>query len=170
MEGRLVGSRPLPLTAEAIDAIRRLLDSLPFKLQGVYRPKQNEACDQTARLIAQHFNLRLHHNRDLDAVRLGLWEGLTPEELEFRFPTVFPQWKENPLAVTPPDGEGLQSAIDRIDDALRRILRRNRGLTIALALRPMAAQIAIGVLNRQSPQTIASHLHTQQPIATIEIE
>src|ERR1700691_5767129 len=83
MEGRLVGSRPLPLTAEAIDAIRRLLDSLPFELQGIYRPKQNEACDEAAQIVAQRFDLRLNHNRDLDALGLGLWEGLTPEELKF---------------------------------------------------------------------------------------
>ena len=169
-EGRIIGSRPLPLTAEGIDAMRHLVETLPFPVQSVYRPRINEACDQAAKMIAQRFDLRPRDNADLDAVNLGHWEGLTPADLNFRFPTVFPQWLENPLAVTPPDGEALPAAVRRISDAARRIVRRNRGLAVALALRPMSLQIALGTLSGETLETIASHLHRQQPIATIEIE
>jgi broad specificity phosphatase PhoE len=169
-EGRLVGRRPLPLVAEAIDAIRRLVDSLPFEIHSIYRAKANEACDQTARLIAERFSLRLRGNSDLDEVGLGLWEGLTPEELQFRFPTVFPQWQTNPLGVNPPDGEPLDSAIQRIGTAVRAILRRNRGFNAALALRPLSLQIAAGVLRDEPPTAIAFHLHQRQPMTTIELE
>jgi broad specificity phosphatase PhoE len=168
-EGRIVGSRPLPVTAEGIDAIRHLLDALAGRVNSVYRTAQNEACDQVAKLISQRFGLRLRDNKDLETVNLGLWEGLTPEEVRFRFPTVFPQWQEHPLAVTAPDGEPLPRAINRIGQALNRILRRNRNLTIALALRPMALQIAAGTLRRENHESIAAHLHESQPIATIEV-
>jgi probable phosphoglycerate mutase len=169
VEGRLVGSRPLPLTAEALDAIQHLLESLSPPVHSVYRAADNEASDQTARLVAKHFNLRVRDNPALDGLQLGLWEGLTAEEVRFRFPTVFQQWLENPLAVVPPDGEPLTSAIDRTHEALARILRRNRGQSIVLALRRRVMQIAIGVLRGESPQIIAGHLHEELPIATIEL-
>jgi broad specificity phosphatase PhoE len=169
-EGRIVGSRPLPLTAEGVDAIRHLLETLSEAVKSVYRTAQNEACDQAAKLISQKFGLRPRDNQDLETVNLGLWEGLTREEVRFRFPTVFPQWEEHPLAVTPPDGEPLTGAIDRIGGALKRILRRNRNLTIALPLRPMAVQIAAGVLHGETHDSIAHHLHESQAIATIEVD
>jgi phosphoserine phosphatase len=169
-EGRIVGARPLPLTAEAIDNIGRLLGTLPNRPESVYRAAANEACDQVARLVAQKFALRPRANANLDAVRLGLWEGLTPEEIRSRFPTVFPQWHENPLAVTPPDGEPLAAAIDRIHTALRKILRANRGRTVAFALRPMTLQIAQGLLKGLTAAQIAPDLHQEQPLATIEVD
>jgi broad specificity phosphatase PhoE len=169
-EGRIVGSRPLPLTAQAIDAIRHRLETLGSTINSVYRTAGNEACDQVAKLIAQKFGLRPRDNPELETVNLGLWEGLRPEELRQRFPTVFPQWQEHPLSVTPPDGEALAGAIDRIGAALKRILRRNRTLTVALALRPMAFQIAAGILRRENHDQIAGHLHESAPIATIEVD
>ena len=69
----------------------------------------------------------------------------------------------------PPDGESLQSAIDRISAAVNRIARRNRNSSFAMALRPMAMQIARGVLKQESAPQIASHLHHRQPIETIEL-
>jgi probable phosphoglycerate mutase len=170
IEGRIVGSRPLPLTAEATDAIRHLLDGLPHPITSVYRSASNEACDQIARMIADKFSLRLRDNPDLEAVHLGLWEGLAHDEVKFRFPTVFPEWLQNPLAVNPPDGEPLTEAIARIYDALKRILRRNRGQTIALPLRPRTLQIAMGVLQNEPADKIASHLHESIPLATIEMD
>jgi broad specificity phosphatase PhoE len=77
---------------------------------------------------------------------------------------------ENPLAVTPPDGEPLAGAIDRLAAALKRILKANRGRTVALPLRPMSLEIAAGLLQDQSPADIAAHLHQQQPMATIEVD
>ena len=100
---------------------------------------------------------------------MGLWQGLTPEELKMRFPTVFPQWLANPLGVTPPDGEPLAEAIGRIGSALQRIFRRNRGVTVALPLRPMALQIVAGLTMGLPPEKIAAQLHQRQPLASMDV-
>lgn len=169
-EGRLVGSHPLPLTGGAVLAINRLLDAQPLPASSVYRAAANEACDQAAQLIAARYDLPPRDEAQLEAVRLGLWQGLARAEVRHRFGKVFAQWEDRPLTVTPPDGEPLAGAIARMTDALKRILRRNRGVTVALALRPMAMQIAIGVLQGQSPQQIAGHLHQSPPAATIALD
>jgi broad specificity phosphatase PhoE len=170
VEQRISGAVSLPLTAEAIDAVRHLIDGLDADVAAVYRHAGDEACDETAKLIANKFGLRPRDNADLQEVNLGLWQGLTQEELRSRFTKAFDQWEENPLTVTPPDGEPLTEAFDRIADAIKRILRRNKDLRIAIALRPMALQICAGVLRNETPETISTHLHQRQPIATIDVK
>jgi len=167
-EDRLVGNSSLPLTAEAIDAIRHLLDAVKPPIAAVYRPAANEACVQAAHLITKKFGGRARDNSALNEVSLGLWQGLLPNELRQRFPTVFPKWEEEPLVVTPPDGEALETAIQRIGGAAKQILRRNRNSSIALALRPMAMQIIAGTLRGQSSAEIAKRLHHRQAMETIE--
>jgi broad specificity phosphatase PhoE len=169
-EQRLVGNSSLPMTAEAIDAVRHLVDTLSFPIDSVYRPAANEACTQAAQIIAKKFSLRPRDNPDLEEVGLGLWQGLLPEDIRQRFPTVYPKWQEEPLQVTPPDGEPLDLAIERIRGGIARILRRNRNYCFALALRPMALQIAAGILRNQAPAAIAGRLHDRQPMETIEID
>lgn len=112
----------------------------------------------------------MRDNPDLDEVGLGLWQGLVPEEIRLRFPTVYPKWEEEPLVVTPPDGEPLEAAIRRIESAARRIIYRNRGRCVALALRPMALQIAAGLLHGRSSADIAKRLHHRQAMETIEVK
>jgi broad specificity phosphatase PhoE len=168
-EGRISGSMSLPLTAEAIDAVGHLVNGLGDSVAGVYRPAENEACDQVAKIIAKKFEIRARDNPELLEVHMGLWEGLTREELKLRYPTVFPQWFSNPLSVTPPEGEPVGAAIVRIGGALERILKRNRGLTIALALRPMAMQIAEGLILGEPPDQIARHLHERQALASMDV-
>jgi broad specificity phosphatase PhoE len=169
LEQRLVGNSSLPLSAEALDAIRHLVDGLPFPIESVYRPGANEACNQTAQIIAKKFAIRSRDNPDLEEVGLGLWQGLLPDEIRQRFPTVYPKWEEQPLQVTPPDGEPLELAIQRIGGAIKRIVRRNRNYSFAVALRPMALQIAAGILRGLSPTAIAERLHHRQPVETIEM-
>jgi broad specificity phosphatase PhoE len=168
-EQRLVGNSSLPLTAEALDAIRHLVDGFSFPIDAVYRPGTSEACVQTAQIIAKKFAIRARDNPDLEEVGLGLWQGLRPDEIRQRFPTVYPKWEEQPLQVNPPDGEPLELAIERIGGAINRILRRNRGYSFAVALRPMALQIAAGILRNRSPAAIAQRLHQRQPLETIEV-
>jgi len=169
-EGRLVGNRPLPLATDALDAIRHLLQTIHEPVQGLYKPHGNEACDAVAKLLTQTFSLRAKEMGELDELDLGLWEGLKPAEVRSRFPRVFAQWMEKPLEVTPPDGEQLDKAIDRLTAGTLRILKRSRGLHVALVLRPMALRIVSGVLQKQSRAEIASHLHDRSPKETIEVD
>jgi probable phosphoglycerate mutase len=170
VEGRIVGNSSLPLTAEAMDVIRHLLDGVAGPVDSIYYAAANEACQQVAGLISKKFAIRARDIRDLDEVRLGLWQGLFPDAVRARFPTVYPQWEAQPLLVTPPDGEPLEEAIQRIRTPLNRILRKNMDLTVVLVLRPMAFQIVRGIMQKQSSVQIAGHLHERQAIATIEID
>lgn len=170
IEGRLGGRHSLPLQADARVWIQQTIDQLAEPPVAVYRAKSNEACDEAAKLIATKFNLRSRDNADLDELDVGLWQGLTRNELRQRFPTAFIQWEKHADAVNPPDGEPFGDALERITKALRNIIRRNRESTIALAMRPMSLRLAAGILEGESPEHIAAHLHEAMPIETIELD
>jgi broad specificity phosphatase PhoE len=170
VEGRLGGRHSLPLEPEARGWIQQTIDQLIEPPVVVYRAKRNEACDETAKLIAAKFKLRPRDNADVDEIDVGLWQGLTRSELRSRFPKAFAQWERNPAAVNPPDGETLADAMDRLAGALRNIVWRSRETTIAIAMRPMSMRVAAGILIGESLDQIAEHLHEAAPLETIELD
>ena len=170
-EDRLTGNHTQPLTDDARRAIEDLVPTLPEDVSAIYRCKSNEACDHVAKLIASRFKrLRPRDSAALDAINLGLWQGLTREQLRFRFPTAFPRWEESPADIIPPEGESFDQAHARLRDAARKIVRKDHGKTIAIPMRPMSHQMFAGILRRETPEQIAAHLHNVSQIETIELD
>jgi broad specificity phosphatase PhoE len=170
IEGRLGGRHSLPLQPDARVSIQQTIEQLSPAPVAVYRAKRNEACDDVAKLIATKFNLRPRDNVDLDEIDVGLWQGLTRNELRARFPKAFAQWEKHADTITPPDGESFEEAIDRLTGALRNTVYRNRETTIAIAMRPMSMRLAAGILIGESPAQMAAHLHDATLLETIELD
>jgi broad specificity phosphatase PhoE len=168
-EDRVSGNHPLPLTELGHQKVQHIIAEIAHPVTGIYRHKKNDACNEVAALLTEKFKIKPRDSALLDEMNLGLWQGLTRSDLKFRYPKVVEQWKDNPLAVQPPEGETVPQAIERLGDGLKRILRRNRGITIALPLRPIAMQIMLGLLRHEPPLTIASHLQQSSPVETIEL-
>jgi broad specificity phosphatase PhoE len=169
-EDRMAGGQTLPLAEDALAKISASADAIAQPITALYYCKSNEASHEVAKALAQKFNIRARDNEGLHGFRLGLWEGLTRSELRRRFPSVFPQWEENPLAVNPPDGETLPEAIDRLHAAVVKILKRNKSGSIVLVMRPLSLQIVLGVLRHERPENIAEHLHNTTAMETIELD
>jgi broad specificity phosphatase PhoE len=170
IEGRLGGRHSLPLQPDARVWILQTIDQIATPPAAVYCAKRNEACDETAKLVAAKFNLRPRDNADLDELDVGLWQGLTRNELRQRFRTAFGQWEKHADAITPTDGEPFADATERLTTALRSILSRNRDATIALAMRPMSMRLAMGVLGGEPLDHIAAHLHQAPALETIDLD
>ena len=169
VEKRLGGNPMLPLSTDGEIALRKTLAEITEPVSAVYAFTCNLACEQAAKLVAQQFKLRIRDSEFLEPVSMGLWQGLTRDELRFRYPTVFPQWEENPLSVNPPEGESIEAAADRFKTGLKKILKRNRDATIALVLRPISLQIVAGLLRGENLQTLVTHLHATQGMETIDV-
>jgi broad specificity phosphatase PhoE len=170
VEQRLGGNPMLPLSTDGEIALRKQLQDMTQEVDAIYTFIGNLACEQAAKLVAQRFKIRVRNSDLLEPVSMGLWQGLTRDELRFRFPTVFQQWEENPLSVNPPEGESLESAAERLKEGVAKILKRNRGTTVALVLRPISLQIVAGQLRGADLPTIISHLHQTSGMETIEVE
>jgi broad specificity phosphatase PhoE len=167
-ESRLGGTHSLPLTEAGAIALHQLVETIQTPLSAVYTFKKNEGCEQAARFVSRKFGLRIRDAAELEPMSLGLWQGLTRDELRFRYPKVFPLWEENALAVNPPEGEEFAAAVDRLSKGVEKILKKSRGQTVALVVRPMSLRIIAGLLKAESVEYIARHLHERAPMETIE--
>jgi broad specificity phosphatase PhoE len=168
-ENRIVGGHNLPLTDDAAAAGRALVGAIGDPVTAVCCTKGNDAVEFFANLLCEKFDIKCRYVDGLQEVTLGLWEGLTREELHFRYPTVVPQWEREPLGVIPPEGETLLEAVLRVEPTLKKILKRNRDGVIALALRPLVLQIVNGLLHLESPQTMAAHMQNVDVIQTVDL-
>jgi broad specificity phosphatase PhoE len=88
-----------------------------------------EACGATWKEVADF--------RNLDH---GLWQGLCVDDVRRKFPKVFKQWQESPETVCLPEGETLAEAVERLQRALRKCLKRKRSIGI-VASEPLATLI-----------------------------
>lgn len=61
---------------------------------------------------------------DLAEMHLGVWEGLTPEEIDARFAGAYQQWRLRPSSVVIPGGEPLEAFRERVRRTLGRVVAR----------------------------------------------
>jgi broad specificity phosphatase PhoE len=96
---------------------------------------------ETAAVFADAAGARVKTIDGLEEVGCGLWEGLSEETIKQRFPKVYKRWREDPSAVTPPDGESLLDADSRLRQALARVRDRGNGHTVGIVLGPTACAL-----------------------------
>jgi probable phosphoglycerate mutase len=113
--------------------LRQLAASHPTM---IYHPP-DEAATETARLCAAAFKSRTKAVHELSDPNLGLLEGLTAQEFAERYPTRHKQWEDDPVTVSPPEGEDVIHAADRIFSAIAKIIKRSRSEEVAIVLHEM---------------------------------
>jgi broad specificity phosphatase PhoE len=138
--GRIHGGTDLPLSDAGRAAVASQLPRLAnVKAASVHHPS-DEAATETARMCAEAIGAGAKP-RSVDELAdpdLGLLEGLTEEEFAERFRSRHKQWKDDPMTLSPPEGEEMMTAADRIFRAVAKIVRRSRGEEIAIVLHPLA--------------------------------
>lgn len=135
--------------AKVIDALR----SQPVEavLTGPCEP-----CASVAEAIADALDLKLKERDDLRNVDQGLWQGLCVDEVRRKFPSVFRQWEEAPETVCPPNGETTTDAVERLDIALKKPLKKYDCFAV-VASEPLASLISF-TLRGEEPDDLCSSL------------
>jgi broad specificity phosphatase PhoE len=87
---------------------------------------------QTAEVIAEEFHLSALLTDGLIDIDYGLWQGLTPEEVERQWPELLSSWYETPDAVEIPEGETLKQVDDRAMGAIGDLVERHCNQQIVL--------------------------------------
>ena len=144
-EGRLAGAVDLPLNATGerqVEALGRQLAERGIK---VVFASENQTAQQTGRSLAESLGVSLRKAKGLEEIDVGLWEGLTADQLKQRYPRVYKQWVEQPASVQLPQGEDLQMAAQRLVDALVRISIRAKAPCVGVVL----GRLAMGLLRCQ---------------------
>lgn len=73
-----------------------------------------ERARQTAEVVAQAAGQTLQVDPDLREIGLGHWEGLTPEEVEQKFPGGYTRWRQSPSGMPIPGMEPFEHFRSRV--------------------------------------------------------
>jgi broad specificity phosphatase PhoE len=137
-EGRLHGRSDLPLSIAGRTSVTSDVNVLAGRrLATVYHPPDDAALE-TAQIVAGAVGARIKSASDLNDANLGVLEGMTTQVFADRFPKRYKQWQDDPLSLSPPDGEDLAAARARLFAAVGRMLRRSRSDEIAMVLHPLS--------------------------------
>jgi broad specificity phosphatase PhoE len=144
-EGRLLGRVELPLTQQGRRDCAAWAEQLRRMSLGRIYHSSDELATQTASAIAERLAVPLKALEGLDEVDVGLWVGLTDDELESRFESAHHELREEPLNVNPPLGESLSAAAERVLASIRKCIQApgRRGCDcVGVVLRPLSFALA----------------------------
>ena len=137
-DGRLHGRSDLPLSIAGRTSVSSDVVALAGRsLATVYHPP-DDAASETAQIVAKSVGARIKSAADLNEANLGVLEGMTVQVFADRFPKRYKQWQDDPLSLSPPDGEDMTEARARLFRAAGRLMRRSRSDEVAMVLHPMS--------------------------------
>lgn len=145
-QGRIRGTLDIPLCEEGIADAARAAAAIAV-VSGKQEPiaalySSSAACAvETASIVGRALGLRPRTAAEFENLDQGLWQGMLVDDLRRKQPRLYRQWQENPWSVSPPEGELLEEACGRVEDALVKLLKRHAGGRIALVVPPPLDQI-----------------------------
>ncbi len=134
LQGRIRGTLDMPLAAEGVAEAKAAAPRVAAIPPEAVYAAPDAASLETARIVLRGLGLRARRLDDLANLDQGLWQGMLVDEIRHRQPRVYRQWQDNPWAVSPPDGELLEEACDRLESALEWIQRRHPRGRIAVVV------------------------------------
>lgn len=146
-EGRIKGSLDIPLSGQGQAQAESLSKSLAeVKLDCLYVAPCESAL-KSAELIGERNFCKV---KTLDCLRNldhGLWQGKLVSEVRRLQPKVYRQFQEHPKDVCPPQGETIQSALDRVKTTMDKLQKRHQGGRIGLVIpQPMASIVRFALI------------------------
>ncbi len=133
-DGRIQGSADLPLSPEGHKALEGQAQWLQLSRASVIFHPADEGATATAQACGGQLHAKMKAVVELADPHLGLLEGLTENDFAERFPSRHRQWENDPLSLSPPEGEPLMEAVDRLFKAIAKILKKSRGEEVAIVL------------------------------------
>jgi len=87
---------------------------------------------ESAGIIGSPHGLAPNKESGFNELGFGKWEGLSFSEIDKEYPELFPLWLKNPVFYTPPDGERLLDAQERIMSTLYKIVETQKGRNVVI--------------------------------------
>lgn len=141
-QGRIKGTLDIPLSEAGNCQVTRIVEELSqTQIEFVYSSPCRCAL-QTAEALATSRKLRVKKLEDLQNLDHGLWHGKLFDEVKQTQPKVYRQLQEHPETVCPPDGEPVSVAIERVNTALNKLLKKHKSGVVALIVPEPIASIA----------------------------
>ena len=141
VEERIQGALDLPLNAHGRKQASRLVEELrTLKLETIYSSPSQPAL-ATAEILSEALDVPLKELAGLSNMDQGLWQGMLMSDLRRKHPRVYRQWEEAPESVCAPAGESCDAAVERVEQALRKPMRRGKRFAVVVS-EPLASLVA----------------------------
>ena len=141
-EERIHGSTDIPLSEAGRLAVTADVQRMKTDRVAMVHHPNDEAATDTAQAVARKLGAKTKGVAELADPNMGLLEGLHREEFAERYPSRFRQWVDEPMMLTPPEGENLAEASSRILGTIAHLLKRSRSEEVAIVLHPLALGMA----------------------------
>lgn len=133
-EKRYNGHIDIDITPNGVKQMHRLAERLVgMQVSAVYSSDLIRSV-KGAEIISSRLGISFTPMRELRERSVGLWEGLTAEEIKSRYPEEYAAWRADLLNYRPPGGECLLDVHSRIIPVFHRILSSHPGEKIAMLL------------------------------------
>lgn len=147
-QGRIKGSMDIPLNDEGQDQVTEIVSQLGDQpITAIYQaPCQSAA--QTAKALGKATGAKVRELEGLANLDHGLWHGKLIDEVKRSQPKVYKLWQESPETIRPPEGETVPEAAARVALAIRKIVKRHKGGTVAIVASEPIASVMTCLLNK----------------------
>ncbi len=126
-QSRLLGSLEMPLNDAGVVEVQQIVQHLEqngVQLEAIYTSPVDPA-SSTAHAIAEaHKGVKVKEVEELRNVDQGLWQGLPESDVRKRYPQFFRNGRQKPQTISPPEGETLGDACERISKVLNKAIRK----------------------------------------------
>ncbi|WP_176256705.1 histidine phosphatase family protein [Derxia lacustris] len=146
---RFQGSSDPPLNAAGIAQAEELARRLPAGLTRIVASPLQRA-RQTAEIVAASHGLPVLLMGEFRERCYGVFEGLSREDIEARYPELWARRIARHWDDGPPGGETMRQAVDRVDAALAALRAEHAGETVLLVAHGFVAR-AVHLLLRALP-------------------
>jgi broad specificity phosphatase PhoE len=140
------GSIDIPLSNKGIARMLKVAAFLSrYRLDVLYASTLSRSLE-SAGIIGKPHNLDANIESAFDELGFGKWEGLSFSEINEKYTELFPLWLKHPVFYTPPGGERLLDAQERIMSGLYKIAEAERGRNVAIVCHAGTLKIIISTL------------------------
>lgn len=169
-QGRLCGCSDVPPAPGCIEALRTAMGVADPDIEMVLHGP-GEASAALAGALTSGTESKPKLLQGLTEVNVGLWEGMLEGEAERRYPTLYRQWRLDPMLATPPEGEPIGEAQERLLEAIRKGVGRipAKGRTAAVLLRPIAFGATVAALEGMTTSSIWDWVDGSERVRRVEI-
>ena len=167
--GRIRGTVDLPLCPAGVSEAEHAATLLTGSSAIALYTSEDLGAVETGRIVGLAMGLKPRTVPRLHNLDQGLWQGLLVEDIRRKQPRLYRQWQDNPWAIAPPDGELLEEACERVEDALQKILRRHPHGCVALVLPEPLDRIVRWVVAGESMGDLWGRDPLREPLVEIPV-
>ncbi len=151
-ERRYQGAIDVALNATGVRQAEELVQRLPISEIDVIVSSPLKRALQTARIIAQTLPCDVHVMEHFRERSLGVYEGLTSEEVKAKYPDLWGRRLTRQMNQAPPGGETVFELGCRVLEGLGQLKQQHSNETVLLVAHAFVARMIYGLTNRVSDE------------------